>query len=73
MQGIQCCNLKCFKVNYKTTNRFNTTNMEKCIEDFNKAKEEMNLWEWEKGGYEALFNSCIKRIERNSITTKKRK
>lgn len=42
--------------------RFNITTLETCDRDFLKAKSEMTLWEWEKGGYEALYLSCRKRL-----------
>lgn len=48
----------------KTRFNFDVTSIEGCIESFKKAKSEMGIWEWEKGGYESLYNSQMNRLKR---------
>jgi len=61
----------------KTRFNFDVTSIEKCKESFMKAKEEMGYWDWHIGGYEALYNSQMKRLlkekEQKEIEQNKRK
>ena len=49
---------------------FDVTSIERCEETFAKAKSEMGIWEWEKGGYESLYRSNMNRLGRENANKK---
>jgi len=48
--------------------RFDVTTLETLERDFSKARETMTQWDWEYGGYEALYTSQKKRLLKEKET-----
>ena len=61
----------------KTRFNFDVTSIEGLDESFERERTKMTIWEWETGGYKALYNSNLKRLkkeqEQKEIEQNKRK
>jgi len=46
----------------KTRFNFDVRTIEGLEESFERERKRMTIWEWHIGGYEALYNSNLKRL-----------